>query len=692
MPHQSVGFVSILMKSLVVSSLLLLCAPLFAAPAPAKPGASAPPANSAAQIVTLREGSGKPISGLQLSRDGQTAFVTASENQVEVFDLAARKKAREFRGAMGAYELAVSPDAQEIAAATIDFAVSIHRVANGTQRTQFGLGAVGGAQSLDWSADGKMIASASSNQVGLFDRDGTLLAKREGAIGVGPNVVLFSPDGKLLVAGWSDRSLVVYDTANFEKTQFAFQGPKLVQVANFSGHEGAVTALAWSKNGQFLASGDASGVVKVWEFETQKRLGSWTVADSPIESLSWAPSGASIAIATQSLESGAAVQVWDVAKNKAKLAWKHRSAARHVAFMPDGKTLVVGDVSGAVSLVPVALLGWFKPVAPQPPDLSRPFFAWPGNLETAAIAWSSDGKLLASAGATQLQVRDLRSGASVRVPQNHLQQITHVAFSPDSALLATSGYAGLEVADIAARQMKWKRDNRAVIAGFSRDGATLYVAEKIGQNRSQIAALDARSGALQKIIGRSSGTSLNTPIAAHLSPDGTQIAVAVLANYTGNRYTTMLEVWDIAGASLKWGSSLNGWSDAFAWSRDGKWIVAKSGDRAMAYPNGVDFVSGQMGLKWHDAANGNSGKNTRLDFRSEVKALIFSPDGERLLVALDRGAAQVWKADETFQTFQSELANSDGNINAWSFSPDAKHLAAGGQGALLRVWTPPNGF
>ncbi len=239
---------------------------------------------SAAPIV-LRLGVGKPVSSLKVSSDGKLAFVTANSGQIEVYDLKAPKLLREFRGGMGADELAISPDASE--------------VADGTPHTQFGLGAVGAAASLDWSRDGQMLASASSNQVGLLDRDGKMLAKREGAIGVGPGAVAFSPDGTRLVAGWSDRALTIHDTANFEKTQFAYQGPKLPIVAQLPGHEGAITTLAWSKNGKFLASGDATGQVKIWDFAAQKNLASWTVAGSAIASLSWAPSGASVAVATQ---------------------------------------------------------------------------------------------------------------------------------------------------------------------------------------------------------------------------------------------------------------------------------------------------------------------------------------------------------------------------------------------------------
>lgn len=315
----------------------------------------------------------------------------------------------------------------------------------------------------------------------------------------------------------------------------------------------------------------------------------------------------------------------------------------------------------------------------------QPFLSLPGNLETAALSWSKDGRLLASAGATQLQVRDLQSGALLRVPQSHTQSITDVAFSPDAKLLATSGYSGAEVADVTTQKVLWRRDNRAVVAGWSHDGATLYLVEQTGENKSQIAAFDARSGALQRVIGHPSGNTLNAPLEAQLSPDGSHIVSAVLYSYTGNLYTSMMEVWDIAGARLVWGSSLEGWCDAIAWSPDGQWIVAKAGTHNHAFPNGIDFVPGHLGVKWHAAATGAGNAKTRLDLRDEVESLAFSPDGETLAVSFKRGQAQLW--DESGQS-KGELSNST-NISTLAWSNDGKELAGGGKGAPLRIWLLP---
>ncbi|KAF3902020.1 hypothetical protein AA313_de0204458 [Arthrobotrys entomopaga] len=54
------------------------------------------------------------------------------------------------------------------------------------------------------------------------------------------------------------------------------------------GHSNDITALAWSKNGGFLASGDAKGNVMIWESKNQNPVGKYRF-DGAITSISWHP-------------------------------------------------------------------------------------------------------------------------------------------------------------------------------------------------------------------------------------------------------------------------------------------------------------------------------------------------------------------------------------------------------------------
>lgn len=65
--------------------------------------------------------------------------------------------------------------------------------------------------------------------------------------------VQFHPDGLLLGAGTADSVVRIFDV----KAQ--------KQVASFKGHTGKVSALSFSENGYYLATGDEKGSVKLWD-------------------------------------------------------------------------------------------------------------------------------------------------------------------------------------------------------------------------------------------------------------------------------------------------------------------------------------------------------------------------------------------------------------------------------------------
>jgi WD40 repeat protein len=57
-----------------------------------------------------------------------------------------------------------------------------------------------------------------------------------------------------------------------------------------------------------------------------------------------------------------------------------------------------------------------------------------------AVAFSPDGKLLASASDYTVRLWDAATGASLQTLEGHLEEVKAVAFSPDGKLLASASY------------------------------------------------------------------------------------------------------------------------------------------------------------------------------------------------------------------------------------------------------------
>ncbi|HEY3330699.1 MAG TPA: caspase family protein [Capsulimonadaceae bacterium] len=97
----------------------------------------------------------------------------------------------------------------------------------------------------------KLAVEADGSTVYVRDDSGVAKARIPAQAGDQVKAVAFAPDGKVIVG--SDLTLTLWDVS---------AKPKLVRT--FSGHEGAILALAVSPDGRYLASGASDETVRVW--------------------------------------------------------------------------------------------------------------------------------------------------------------------------------------------------------------------------------------------------------------------------------------------------------------------------------------------------------------------------------------------------------------------------------------------
>ena len=78
----------------------------------------------------------------------------------------------------------------------------------------------------------------------------------------------FSPSGKLVAMGTSDKSVVIWDTATWQI------------VKTISENEGDVNAVAFSHDGKLLAAGDRKKKVYLFDTQNWKKIGKIKAASS----------------------------------------------------------------------------------------------------------------------------------------------------------------------------------------------------------------------------------------------------------------------------------------------------------------------------------------------------------------------------------------------------------------------------
>ncbi len=226
--------------------------------------------------------------------------------------------------------------------------------------------------------------------------------------------VAWSPDGQRIATADRINGVRLWDVA---------QQKPLVTYAQSMGI--GITALAWSPDGKRIVSASANATAQMWDADTGNLLYTYAAHRGPVQAVAWSPDGRYIA----SADAAHVVLIWDAATYRTCITYaRHRQPVTSVSWSPNNRSVASASVDGTVQVWDVLSSRCVLTYALH-------------NGVVEVVAWSPDGKLMASAGADRtVQVWNALHGSHVCTYQGYSERVRTVSWSPDSTRIAAGSW------------------------------------------------------------------------------------------------------------------------------------------------------------------------------------------------------------------------------------------------------------
>lgn len=300
---------------------------------------------------------------------------------------------------------------------------------------------------------------------------------------------------------------------------------------------------------------------------------------------------------------------------------RHGAEINKIVYSPDGKKLASASKDSTVKI-------W---------DLGngRDLRTYRASKEDVrALAWSSDGKMIASSVANDIHVWDPETGNLIKTLKGHQKAVSCVAFSPD---------------------------NKSLVSGSDDFGVRLWDIEK-GESISEL-------------NGDFAPKAKNQINAVCFSPNGKLVAAV-----NGNG---QMQIWNPSKPKK---TQLVSGLDVHA--PNAAYQVSFGKDTSTIFTSGQDNSSKQfIGTTAEGETLPGHGRPTKLDANGSVYALAISPDSKFLATGGKDKAIRLWDLQGASPRLVRVYNGHSDDVTSLAFSPDGKTLASAGKDQSLRFWT-----
>ena len=435
--------------------------------------------------------------------------------------------------------------------------------------------------------------------------------------------------GKLKQANWVKGDTRVRAIASLRQSLYGVK-----QFNSLDGHSRSLTTVAFSPDGQTIATASSDNTVKLWTREG-KPLHTITGHSNDVTTVAFSPDGQTIA--TASFDN--TVKLWTREGKPLHTLTGHSHYVYSVAFSPDGNTIATASFDNTVKL-------WTLQ--------GKPLHTLTGHKESViSVTFSPDGNTIATASSDKTVKLWNYQGKELHTLTGHKASVYSVTFSPDGNTIAT--------ASLDNTVKLWTREGKELhtLTGhsepvnsvtFSPDGNTIATAS----DDNTVKLWNHEGKPLHTLTGHKASVYSVT-----FSPDGNTIATA--------SFDKTVKLWNHQGKALH---TLTGHSQpvySVTFSPDGNTIATASFD------NTVKLWT-REGKALH----------TLTGHSEPVNSVAFSPDGNTIASASRDKTVKLW-------TLQGKplhtLTGHSASVNSVTFSPDGNTIATASRDNTVKLWT-----